>query len=550
MFRTVSPIVAVAALSFTLAGCGGGPPSDVVTAEITDAVFNANTAMFVGTKENAEVVSIKVGKWEKEKFGDMGTLYQTTWTAKLRFKEPVACILAEYDGKHIVKIVAEKGDELPMEGRCGGGQSGKKWDLGAHVNIKDGIMGAGPWKPIYEKVPDLKMGYPVIQSGRQTGAKFRNQNFEPLSKLKPYVIEGSEEFKKMMAEAEARAKKAQEEAAERARIQREQLQAQQLQRQQEAEERQRQYQEQVARQQAEAAERQRLAQEEYARKQAEAAEAARIAREQAIAKAAAEKHARLLAVMKPLQSATGAIITAEAGQSLGTVLLDATIDEEKLSVSGNAIDLREMPFKEFTYTGSVDDRGTFSFRSSLGGEPVAYNASGEKLASRAGFTISPLAPADRSRMESLIALGRRLGSAAPLSLAVETIDAEAAKTREPQLRLSGLNGQVIYRKRLDTRVNPLFAADMASNRSYAWKGGETVAVRLAEPASGTGIFIRGTSAASTELVVTINGVHKATIPSIPKLGGVIIAVPNNLEILDVALQATGSVTARTIGLVK
>lgn len=550
MLPNVSKFLVVATLTVALSGCGGGPPSDVVNTQITEAVYRANTAMFIGTKDNAEVRSISVGKWESEKMGELGTLYHATWKAKLRFKEPIGCVVAEVDGKNIVKIVAEKGDELEIEGQCGGGKMNGKWDLDAHAQNKGEMFGPGAWKPIYDKVPDLKMGYPVISNGMQSGAKFRNQNFEPLSKLKPCIVEGSDEHKKLLAEAAERGKKAYEEAQERARKQQEEYQARLEAQRKETEERQRKYQEEQARLAAENAEKQRLAQEEYQRKQAEAAETARLAREEATKKAAAQRHAQLLAVMKPFQSATGAVITAEAGPSLGTVLLNASIDDEKLSVSGSAIDLRQMPFKEFTYTGSVDERGAFSFKSSLGGDAVVYGASGEKLTSRAGFTISALADADRAKMESLIATGKRLGSAGTSSLVAETIDAEAAKTREPQLRLAGLNGSVFYRNRLDPRVNPLFAADMASNKSYAWKGGEVVSVRLAEPVKGTGIFIRGTAAPSTELVVTINGVHKVTVPSIPKLGDVIISLPADLEVLDVRFEATGSVTARTIGLVK
>ncbi len=552
MFRFASLFAAVVLVSTVLTGCGG-PPEDQVKEEVKKAVYAANMAMFVGTKDNCEVVSIKIASWTKEKFPGGGpTMYSSSWTAKLRFKEQIACILAEVDGKNIVQVVAEKGDDLPMEGKCGAVNVDGKWESHASAQSKNGddFMGPGAWKPIYDKVPDLKMGYPVISNGMQSGAKFRSQNFEPISRFKPYVIEGSAEAKKMQAEAAERAQKAQAAAIEQQRLRQEQYAAQQKQQQEEAAARQKQYQEEQARLQAEAAERQRLAQEEYQRKQAEAAEKARLAQEEAKKKAAEQRHAQLLAVLKPFQSATGAVITAEAGANLGTVILDAAIDDPNLSVSGHAINLREMPFKEFTFTGKVDDRGSFTFTSSLGGDPVVYGASGDKLASRAGFTIAALPDADRAKMETLIALGKRLGSAPAASLVVETIEAEAAKTREPQLRLSGLNGAVIFRNRLDPRVNPLFSADMASNKAYAWKGGEVVAVRLNDPVKGAGIFIRGTAAPSTEMVVTINGVHKVTVPTIPKLGDVIIALPADLEVFDITFQATGSVTARTIGLIK
>lgn len=296
-------------------------------------------------------------------------------------------------------------------------------------------------------------------------------------------MEGSPEHQKLIAEAQERWRKAQEAAAEQARQRQEALEAQRKKAEEDAAERQRQYQEELARLQA-----------ERERQQAEAAEKARLAAEEARKKVEAEQHARLLAVMKPFQSATGAVITAEAGPNLGTVILDAAIDEEKLTVAGRAIDLREMPFKEFTYEGSVDARGAFSLKNSAGADAVVYGASGEKLGSRAGYTIAALTEAERARADSLIELGKRLGAATASDLAVETIDAEAAKTREPELKLTGLSGSVFYRGRLAPAVGPLFAADMGANRAYAWKNKEVVSIRLEEPVKGRGLYIRGTGA--------------------------------------------------------
>lgn len=523
-----------------LTGCGGSPPSDQVEAEINKAVYAANLAMVEGSKEMGEVVSIKIGSWKKETMPQGGpTMFESTWTAKLRFKEPIGCILAEVDGKNIVKVVAEKGDELAFEGICGSVKFDGKWESHANAQNKTGIMGAGAWKPIADKVPDLTMGYPVIVNGMRTQGKFRNQNFDVLSRFKPYVIEGSDEDKKMQAEAAERFQKQQAAQIEQQKQRQAALEAQQ-QKQKEDQDRIR----------KENEEKQRLAQEEQKRLAAEAAEKQRLAAEEAKKKAEEAKHARLLTALKPFQSASGAVITAEAGATLGTVILEAPIDDPKLTVSGKAIDLREMPFKEFTVDGSVDDRGAFTLKSSLGGDPVAYAVSADKLASRNGTVIASLSEAERAKLNAIIDLGKRLGNATPAELKLETLDAEAAKTREPQLRLTGLSGSVFYRGRLNPAVAPLFAADLASNKAYAWKNKEVVSIRLAEPAKGSGIFIRGTAAPSTEMIVTINGVHKVTVAAIPKLGDVIIGLPADLEVLDVKLEATGSVSARTIGLVK
>jgi hypothetical protein len=523
MIRPLLTAALASSLLLFLAGCGKSPPSDRVEAEVHRSILNSNTAMYEGGAEAAEVVGLELAAWKEAEFQAAGTptSYTAEWTARLRFKEPLACILAEVDGTRIVKVVAEKGEELPFQGIAHAMSWEGKWEVNASVKDGGDFTGPGAWKPIADKAPGLTMGYKVVRDGNELSPKFRTRSFEPLSKLAPCVVEGSPEHQKLEAELRERWMKEQAAAAERLRAQQE-LQA---------------------RQQAEAAERQRLALEERQRQQAEAAA-------EAAKKAEAERRTRLLAVLKPFQSAAGAVITAEAGPTLGTVVLDAKIDEEKRSVSGRAVDLREMPFQEITYDGTVDERGGFSLATSRGGSPVAYGAAGDKLVSRAGFTITGLADEDRTQLGALIALGKRLGTAAPLKLEVETLDDEAAKTREPQLALTGLQGAVFFRGRLSAAVNPLFAADLAANKPYAWRNKEVVSLRLAEPVKGSGIYIRGTAAPSTELIVTVNGVHKATVPSIPKLGGALIKLPGDLEVLDVRMEATGAVSARTIGLVK
>ncbi len=549
--RPIRPVLFVLTASAVLAGCGGSPPSSKAQEEIVKAVFVANTAMYEPTKETAEVVSIKMGDWEKQTLGQGVTLYNTHWTAKLRFKEPIACILAEVEGKNIVKIVADKGDELAFEGQCGGGKNGDKWDLMANAQSKNGgdFMGAGAWKPIYDKVEGLTMGYQVINNGMRVQGKFRRTNFDALSKLKPYIIEGSDEDKKMQAEAAERYKKQQDLAIEQQRQRQEAQLAEQKKLQEEAAERQRKYQEEQARIQAENAEKQRLAIEEQNRIRAENAEKQRLAAEEAKKKAEEAKHARLLAVMKPFQSKSGAVMTADAGPTMSSVITDCAIDEEKLTVTGHAIDLREIPFREFSFDGAVDDKGAFTLKPSTG-DPIIFGAAGEKLTSRTGQTIAALNEADRAKVDAAAALGKRLSSAAPAELKVEVLDAALAKTREPQIYLSPLAGIVQYRGKVNPAVAPLFSGDMAAAKAYGWKGHEIVSIRLADGAKSPGLYIRGGGVPSDNLNITINGVHKVSIPSIPKLGGVIVAFPAGLEVFDIKLEAAGTVQSRTIGLIK
>lgn len=523
MLDRVCGSLTVSALVGLVTSCGGSPPSDRAEAEITKSVLHANRAMFDGDSGGADVVAIELAGWRKDEEQMQGgpVTYNSDWTASLRFKEPLACILAEVDGTNIVKVVADKGDELPFTGHVSASDWQGEWHVNSYPSNDGDFAGPGKWGPIWDKADGLTAGYQVHGQGGLGNPKFRVVNFEPLSKLKPYAIEGSPEHQEIEAARMGQIRKAQAIAAEQAQ----------------------------KRQQA-LAEQQRLAQEETKRKQAEAAETARLAAEAAKTKADAERHARLLAVLKPFQSATGAVLTAEAGAMLGTLILEAAIDEQKLTVSARAADLREMPFKEFTLEGAVGERGAFALKSSLGGDAVQYAASGDKLASRAGFTIAAVSEQERAALDAQLALGKRLAGAAPVELAVETIDAEAAKTREPQLALTGLSGTVFHRGRVAAAVAPLFSADLGAKKVHAWRGGEVVAIRLAEPVKGSGLFIRGTATPSTELLVTVNGVHKATVATIPKLGGVVIALPPDLEVLDLRLQATGAVSARTIGLVK
>jgi len=520
-----------------LTGCGGSPPGSEVTKQIEHAVLTANTVMFEATPETAEVVAIEIAGWKKDDLGPGVVGYGSDWTAKLRFKEPIACVNVQVDGTKVVSVIAEKGYELPFTGHVGGIKHEGNWSVNA--SAKSDLTGPGAWKPLWEKAGPPTAGYQVITQGRAGNPAFRVHNFEPLSKLKPYVIEGSPEAQKFAAEIGERQKKALEAAAEQARQRKAALEAQQAK-----------AREDQANLQAAAVEKQRLAREEQQRLQAEAADKQRAAQEEAKKKLEEQRHARLLAVLKPFQSATGAVITAEAGTQMGTVILDATIDDRKLTVTGHAIDLREMPFREFTYEGAVADSGAFTFKSSAGGEPVAYGATGDKLVSRAGLTIAAMTDADRAKSDALVNLGKRLGSASAAAIKVETSDANEAKSREAQLQLSGLTGTVLFRGKVNPGVAPLFAGDLKANKAYAWKNKEVVAIRLNDPVKCSGLYLRGAAAACENVIVTINGVHQAIIAAVPKLGGAMLTLLADTEVLDIRIEATGTVQSRTIGLLK
>jgi hypothetical protein len=520
------------------AGCGNSPPSDKVAAAIQSSVLHANTAMFDGDPASAEV-SFKLGSWKEDETQIHGgpTSYNTDWTATLRFKEPIACILEEVDGNRIVQVAADKGYELQFTGHAAAMNWENKWEVNSYVGNNGDFAGPGAWKPIWEKTP-CKAGYQVFGQGGMGNPKFRTVNYEPLSKLKPCIVEGSPEHQKLQAARMERLKQAQDAAL-----------VQQQQRQAAIAAQQKQAADDQARIQAENVEKQRLAVDAQKRLQAEAAEKQRLAAEEQKRKAEEQHHARLLAVMKPFQGKTGAVLTTDAGPTLSSALLASTVDEANLTVTGSAIDLRELPFREFSFDGAVDDKGVFTWKAG-GGDPVVFGAVGDRLVSRTGQAIAGLSDADRAKVDAAIALGKRLAAAPPAELAVESLDADAAKAREPQIHLSPLAGTVFFRGKVAANLVPLFVGDLAASRAYSWKGHEVVAIRLSGAVQGPGLYIRGGAAAGDNLEITINGVHKVSVASIQKLGGAIVTLPAGLEVFDLRLEAAGSVQARTIGLIK
>jgi len=50
--------------------------------------------------------------------------------------------------------------------------------------------------------------------------------------------------------------------------------------------------------------------------------------------------------------------------------------------------------------------------------------------------------------------------------------------------------------------------------------------------------------------VVINGVHRITIPAIAQLGGAVVTLPQDLQILDLRLEADGLAQIRGVVLVK
>lgn len=530
----VFPVLA-APIGF-LGGCDGSPPSDKVNAAIKEAVLNSNSQVYRGGEKSGEVTGISIKKWEKSEFmsgqkgGPIG--FAATWTARFRAKEPLAYIIVEVDGTKVVEIIADKGAEVPFTGHASATKFDGKWETSA---FPDSSFESDAWTPLWNKVGGVTMGYPTISANGQ-GTMGRGAALQPLSELKPYVIQGSEEEKKlgqMLAERRQKQAEAAQAAAEARRLANEAAQKQ----------REEEYRAQQQKQQ-EAAEAARKAQQEaYAEQQRVAAEAAK-------ARAEEQRRARLTPMVAPFQNPSGLVMTADAGQTLGSVVLTSTVDPDKFTVTGTGIDLRTMPFREYTFSASADERAGLAFTSANLAAPLAFGVAGANLVCRAaGLTATPLSDADRAKLEAFIAKGRALGSAPAQVIAPEILDAAAAKAKEAAMQTAPMTGVVLYKNRNGPAVLPMFAGDLAANKLYRW-GKETISIRLAEPIKGKALYIRAANAPSDNLVVVINGVHRCTVDSIAKLGGAIVPLPEDLEILDIRLDALGTVQARGVMLVK
>lgn len=506
-------MAACAAAVGLLAGCGNSPPTGEVKAAIEKAMIDG--------RQGVEAKGVSLAGWENK---DIPGLFNTTWTGKLKLKEDHAYVVAVVDGKNIVKVVAKAGDELEMSGNATAAkpEGVKDWSCGAFADADKA------WAKIAEKEGPITMGYPAISSDGGQTTKFRSglsvsDNFLPLSSFKPYIVQGSDEDKKLGAELMEKQRKAQEAYQAQLKARQDALAAQQAQ--------------------------QKAQQEELQRKAAEKAAADQKAREEAAKQAAeAARVARLTPVLAPFKGGKGAVVVTDAGQELGAFLYEATLDEANFKVTGKGLDLREMPFKEFTFECTATDtngRATFSY-ARAGADPVALApVPGGGLGAR-GVSLASLDDAARAKLDALVSTGRQLGAAAPAGLSVEVLDANAAKARQMDMQTDALAGTVIYKGKNAPQFAALFTP--AGTRGNLWKA-EPLAIRVKEPVRAKGILIKGVNPCDN-LMVVINGVHKARVDAIAKGGAAIVSLPADLDVMEVRIEAVGTVSARGVVLIK
>ena len=282
---------------------------------------------------------------------------------------------------------------------------------------------------------------------------------------------------------------------------------------------------------------QALAAVEQARTEADAAaEEARLA-------ALDARRAKLAPFLPLFAGGSGLVITTDSPATLGAVISEARVDEAQATITGTGVDLREMPLRDFTFECGIDNWGNLTVTTSLAQTPYAFAAPKDgKIAAGRYMALTSLSQAERAPLDERIALCRRLQSAAQTVLKVEILDPATAKAREAGLTANAMPGVALYRNAKNDKVAAMFTPQ--SNGRYLWTK-EPVLLRLDQPLKGSALYIRN-GGPTDNLVVVINGVHRAVVPAIDKYGAAIVTLPPDLEIVDLRLQADGTAQARGV----
>jgi len=274
------------------------------------------------------------------------------------------------------------------------------------------------------------------------------------------------------------------------------------------------------------------------------AEAAKMAQETAALDA---KRAKMEPFFGFFRTPAGAVITTNAPLEMGSVILDARVDEADATITGKGLDLREMPFREFTFECGLNNYGQLTVTTSPDNTAYAFAAPTDgRIAAGRYMALTLLSSDERAKIAALMELGQRLGSAAQSVLTVEVLDPAAAKERETGMLAHALPGVSLYRNANNPQVAAMFTPQ--SNGRYRWAK-EPILHRLNEPVSGTALYIKN-GGPTDNLDIVINGVHRANIAAIAQLGAAIVHLPADLQILDLRLEAVGMAQARGVVLLK
>ncbi len=165
------------------------------------------------------------------------------------------------------------------------------------------------------------------------------------------------------------------------------------------------------------------------------------------------------------------------------------------------------------------------------------------------LVLSALDEDERSTLDAIVTLGQQLGSAQPLTITAETLNAVDTKARLSNLEVMPWVGPVLYRDNKSTEYAGLFSAKALSKKVFHWHT-DPIALRLDPPVMGKALFIKGAPTEGAGLTVVINGVHTIKIDGIPKNGAVVCLLPADLKLMDLRFAPVGNVQSTGIMLIK
>lgn len=472
-----------------LSGCGGGDsgPTDEVSGAVREVILP------VAAATQMEIGEIAVAEFETG--SETGSL-ATTWSTELVAKEPIVAVVDNIEGTFVVKQLLDKGGAVPIYGTATAEQLGDKWLAEAEVSERGGLV------TLMEQA-----------GGRGLG---------PLSLMTPHVFEGSDEAKLLAEGAEQRiAQRVEREQAER-----------------------------VAEAQAQSKarlEEQRIRQEEQRELAQIQAEADRQRRE---IEAEARK-AELLAWLDIFRSEYGAM---SLGSGLtttdrGRLYTSANVDESTMTVSGEGIDLRTMPFTPFTFEArlALDDRGNtaLTITESHQPSPSVRNQrlpDGTLVNGRSGqlrtFAVSQN---ERARLDTMIDAANRAAEAAQPQVGVRTVGGNETAATLQSLNAEVLAADWIYSEGGNFQPANSFIFDGNFQRSSIVNGPSEYRIRFREPTEiqGLGFHVdRNTRFTSVSLVV--NGEHRYDLSAPPSRGGlVLVKFPDQTEVVELGIEIFG-----------
>ncbi|MBL8749686.1 MAG: hypothetical protein JNK78_11040 [Planctomycetes bacterium] len=525
----------IACLAAALAACGAStPPAAAVEPVIAKEVstFDSGNWGNLGLAPTGiEVVDVELGEWAESEMsvmqrknverggGDASKVpvaWETKWTATLRLKEPVVMIDHELRGRFVVRTIAETGATLPFAGRVRGAllpTSG--WDVMAHVdrgNSQDG----GPLRPWFDAAGEVRNGYPVIGDPNREVRMRSGPRFVSASLLPGAIVLGSEDHAKLAAEQ----KKADEaRAAEWAR------------------ETERRRQQQVAEQQAAEA---------AAKKRADDAAKARAERAEAQRRATAAP--RLAPFVAAATSGRGAMLALPASAQRGFVFTEVQHDAATLKTVGKGIDIRTLPARDVAFEAVVDAQGNVALTIDGEAKPVQLgNTVGDAVVCSGNMQLAALTEERARALTAIAAAARRERERAAASLEPAILDAAAVAARANDGAPVALSGEVLQADRPTPQLAAMFAPGTDAKQEFRVNNRPTV-LRLAAPTRGAALLLRAGSRGTAAMTVLLNGTLTVEIPATAKDAGCVVALPPDLEVIDVRLEAKGDTRLRGLHL--